>query len=98
MLAKLEEEVLELKLAIAGKSADSIEDEMGDVLFSCVNLARHLGLDAETSLRRASRKFETRFQLMESLSAERGLVFDQLGAETLDALWCEAKIQLKPDS
>jgi ATP diphosphatase len=98
VLAKLEEEILELKLAIAGKSADSIEDEMGDVFFSCVNLARHLGLDAETSLRRASRKFETRFQLMESLSAERGLVFDQLEAETLDGLWCEAKIQLNPDS
>jgi ATP diphosphatase len=92
VLAKLQEEIQELQAAMADKSAESIEDEMGDVLFTCVNLARHLGVDAEASLRKSSLKFEFRFGEMESLAAERGLVVDELDTAALDALWDEIKL------
>ena len=66
VLEKLEEEISELRGAMAGTKPDEIHEEMGDVLFTCVNLARHLGMDAEESLRDSTRKFERRFRLMRS--------------------------------
>jgi MazG family protein len=63
--AKVAEELLELDGAIAGKDKDAVEEEMGDLLFSLVNLSRHLNVDAEGALRRASDKFTRRFEHVE---------------------------------
>lgn len=91
VLEKLDEELAELRDAVAGNDAAAIEDEMGDLLFTCVNLARHLRLDAESSLRRASRKFEKRFLAMEALALEEGTSLSQLDETALDGYWQIAK-------
>lgn len=92
VLAKLQEEIAELQTA---ESADSVEEELGDLLFTCVNLARHYGVDAETGLRRASSKFETRFGLMEQLAADQGRSLTQLDDGELDVLWEAVKARLQ---
>jgi len=89
--AKLLEELDEVDRAVAARDADAIEDEIGDLLFSAVNLARHHGVDAERSLVRASAKFERRFRRVERLAGERGETLDQLDIDALDALWTSAK-------
>ncbi|MEH6581916.1 MAG: nucleoside triphosphate pyrophosphohydrolase [Halioglobus sp.] len=92
VLAKMQEEIAELQAAVAEKSPEKIEDEMGDVLFTAVNLARHLKVDAEASLRRSSMKFESRFGAMERLAAENGQQLEALGSIALDALWNKVKL------
>lgn len=89
--AKIQEELLELDEAVRSQSVESMEDEMGDVLFSCVNACRHLGLDAEASLRRATTKFERRFQQMAHLAELDSLALGELGSAELDSLWRQAK-------
>lgn len=91
VLLKVDEEIAELKDAIAAGSEAAIEQEMGDLLFTCVNLSRHLGLDAEASLRRAASRFEQRFSHMERVAGGRGEELGSLNAEQLDALWEAAK-------
>lgn len=91
VLDKLQEEIEELRRAMAVQCSAEIEDEMGDVLFTCVNLARHLGLDAEASLRRASGKFERRFHIMELLADSADTPLAELNEAQLDALWERAK-------
>ena len=91
MVDKLQEEIDELRRAMAVQCSAEIEDEMGDVLFTCVNLARHLGLDAEASLRRASGKFERRFHIMELLADSADTPLAELNEAQLDALWERAK-------
>ena len=93
---KLQEELSELSAAVSANSLDSIEDEMGDVLFTCVNLARHLQVDAEASLRRSSAKFESRFRAMESLAGERKLGLELMSSSALEALWIEVKQRVEP--
>ena len=65
--------------------------EIGDVLFSAVNVSRHLGVDAEDALAKSADKFVSRFAAAESLASERGQALDELGARELDILWNEAK-------
>ncbi|MBM70076.1 MAG: nucleoside triphosphate pyrophosphohydrolase [Haliea sp.] len=92
VLEKLDEERNELREAITTGDTAAIADEMGDLLFTCVNLARRLGLDAESTLRHASAKFERRFRVMEAALAEadgRGLA--ALTTSELEALWVAAK-------
>ena len=91
VLVKLEEELDELREAIAQGRPDAIREEFGDLLFTCVNLARHLGLDAEASLRCANRKFAQRFRDMEAAAAEEGATLAELTEEHLHRLWCVAK-------
>ena len=91
VLDKLEEEIAELREVIALQRAEGIQEEMGDVLFSSVNLARHLGLDAEACLRQSSDKFEQRFGLMEALAAGAGESLAGMSAVQLDELWERAK-------
>ncbi|MBT4521712.1 MAG: nucleoside triphosphate pyrophosphohydrolase [Halieaceae bacterium] len=95
VLDKLREEIEELEQAMAAREQAAIEDEMGDVLFTCVNMARQLGLDAESSLRRATRKFEKRFVQMEILAEANGESVDGMSGEELEALWKKAKSCLK---
>lgn len=91
VLDKLQEEVDELRRAMSEDHTAAIHDEMGDVLFTCANLARHLGLDAEESLRHATAKFERRFGLMEVAAAADGGTLSTLSSAQLDQLWEQAK-------
>jgi len=97
ILEKLAEETAELREALSSSSSDSprrtheVEDEVGDLLFVVVNLARFLGLDSELALKRASRKFKTRFQMMESFAREARRPLGDLSAEDLEQLWEQAK-------
>ncbi|MEM9667721.1 MAG: nucleoside triphosphate pyrophosphohydrolase [Pseudomonadota bacterium] len=91
IFAKLEEEVAELHEAMADKNSDSIEDELGDILFVCANLARRLDVDPEAALRRTNEKFNRRFRAMEVLAAEDGKVFSELGLDEQEAYWQAVK-------
>ena len=88
---KLEEEIGELKAAIQQENQHAIEEELGDLLFTAVNLSRHLKVDAETSLRAAARKFETRFQYIEQQLMESGETMSDCTLNRLDQLWILAK-------
>jgi MazG family protein len=98
--AKVREELAEveahLENGVAPQSGtpahDAIEDELGDLLFSCVNLCRKAGVHASLALDRANRKFSDRFTDVERLAAERGIDVASAGLEKLDALWDEAKL------
>jgi nucleoside triphosphate diphosphatase len=68
-----------------------IEEELGDMLFVMVNLARHLGVDCESALRKSNRKFRRRFQSMEERLHARGEALDQSSLEELESLWQQAK-------
>ncbi len=87
----LESEIKELKSAVSEKDSDAIEDEFGDVLFSCVNIARFIDVDSEQSLSRANDKFMSRFLVVEKLAEERGIDMKNTPIEELDMLWDEAK-------
>ncbi len=88
---KVCEETRELSTAASEMDAAAVEEEVGDLLFSVVNLARHLKVDAETALRKATEKFERRFRAAEKLARERGQSLRDLTPEELDELWNEAK-------
>jgi MazG family protein len=97
---KVSEELAELDRAIASSDRTSIDEEFGDVLFALVNLARHVGTDAESSLRSTTAKFVRRFAHVEqSVLANYGAFTDAEGSplplETLDRYWQEAKAQEK---
>ena len=89
---KVDEELAELRAALAADDPEAIAEEFGDLLFTLVNLGRHMQLDAETALRRASSKFEQRFRRMETAARARGVGLDSLGDSALDELWEAAKI------
>ena len=82
------EEAYEVADAIARGDFDDLRDELGDLLFAAVNLARKLEIDPEAALRRATGKFERRFRRIEALAAERGIGGD---LDALEALWHEVK-------
>ncbi|MCC7412922.1 MAG: nucleoside triphosphate pyrophosphohydrolase [Gammaproteobacteria bacterium] len=90
---KVEEELAELRAAAADPARDPrrVEDEMGDVLFACVNLARHAGVDPEGALRRTNTKFEQRFGYIEARLRDAGVRIEDAGAEQMELLWEEAK-------
>ena len=90
VLAKLDEELAELKEAEASGDQDHVAEEMGDILFVMANLARKLKVDPEEALRRANAKFTRRFQYIESKLAERGRTGPQ-PLDDMEALWLEAK-------
>ena len=88
VLAKLDEERQELDGAMDDPNdRESLAEEMGDLLFTCVNLARHLELDPEQSLRSATRKFERRFSAVEARVRNEGGRVDECTQEHLEALW-----------
>ncbi len=90
-LGKLEEEIAELKAAIADGSKDEIMGEIGDVLFSAVNVSRLLKIDSEKALSDTSEKFISRFEEMEKLCKERDIDINSLSLTELDKLWDEVK-------
>ena len=94
---KVIEEVDELREAASVPSPDSaVAAELGDLLFACVNLARHLGVDPEAALRGANAKFTARFHHVEAALAAAGRKADAVGLAELDRLWEEAKRAERP--
>jgi MazG family protein len=93
VLTKLAEEVQELKDAIAADPADpeAVEEEIGDLLFAAVNVARALRRDPESALKAANRKFRRRFRYVEDRLRERGRTPAEASLEEMDDLWNEAK-------
>jgi MazG family protein len=91
VLAKLDEEVRELKEAVAAGAADArrVEEEVGDLLFSAVNVARMLGHDPESALKSANRKFRRRFAAVEDGLRARGRTPAESNLAERDALWDE---------
>lgn len=87
VLDKIEEEIEELREAISCGTSKNIEEELGDLLFSVVNLARKLGVDAETSLAGATRKFVGRFRAVEAEIAAGGGKIEQTSPGEMNALW-----------
>ncbi len=92
-LEKLEEEVAELKHALmtAPHVREQLLEEIGDLLFMVVNLARLLGVDAETALKAANRKFKERFRYIERALRQQGRVLEESSLEEMERLWQEAK-------
>jgi tetrapyrrole methylase family protein/MazG family protein len=91
---KIVEESRELREAVsADADPETVALELGDLLFSVVNLSRHLSIDAEGALRAASNKFRARFELVEQLAAQRSIDIQSASLETLDQLWDLAKGQ-----
>jgi tetrapyrrole methylase family protein/MazG family protein len=100
-LAKVGEEAAEVVAARAdaegadgegdGNGTAAVHDEVGDLLFAVVNVARHLGVDGEAALRSAATKFQRRFRAVEALARDRGTPLDHLDLAGLDALWDQVK-------
>lgn len=92
VLAKIREELDELESEIqAGASRARQQDELGDILFACANLSRHLGLDPEQATRGTNAKFERRFRHLERRAGEAGAPLQRFGLEQQEAWWQEAK-------
>lgn len=93
---KLNEELIELQTAQSNNDTDNIEEELGDLLFTVVNLSRHLKVDPESALRRANHKFEQRFKAVEQLAKENNQSLnDLISPEQLEAWWLTAKLKEK---
>ena len=90
-LDKLEEEIAELRQAIGNNDRENMSEELGDVLFSAVNVSRFIKTDAEEALTAASDKFLARFTKVEKLAENRGIDMNSSTLEELDKLWDEAK-------
>jgi ATP diphosphatase len=91
VLRKIHEEADELATAATGGERDQVEDEIGDLIFAVVNLARHLGVEPESALRRTNAKFERRFAFIERALAERGRAPAQSTLAEMDELWEASK-------
>jgi tetrapyrrole methylase family protein/MazG family protein len=90
VVPKLREEVEELEKALSGREGD-LEEELGDLLFTLVNLCRHFKADPEVALRKAARKFARRFREMERVCREKGMRMEEMTLEELDRLWEASK-------
>ena len=91
VFAKIREEAAELEDAIASGDQAHMEEELGDLLFSVVNLARKLGIESEPALAAANEKFTRRFHAMETHLRGQGHELGKLSLEQMDAAWDEVK-------
>ena len=91
VLEKIREEIAEVEAEIAEGSAEALSNEVGDLLFAAVNLARHLKVDPEAALRGANDKFERRFAHIENRLAEGGRTPESASLDEMERLWVEAK-------
>ena len=92
---KLKEETAELHVALEASDSRAAEEEVGDLLFSVVNLARFLGLDPEVTLKHSNLKFKIRFQEMEREASHSGRSLSKLSKEELEQLWGAAKVKAR---
>ena len=90
---KVEEEISELHSAVEKKDKDQIEDEFGDLVFSLINYARFLRIDAENALERTNKKFISRFSKMEAEALKQSKNLDEMTLEEMDAIWNAIKRQ-----
>jgi len=98
VLDKIAEEIAELRAEIAASApAARLEDEIGDLLFACANLARHFKIDPEAALRHCNAKFERRFAHIESALAAAGRAPDEASLDEMEALWRQAKLNEDDD-
>lgn len=97
-LDKLEEEIRELREAVQEGNAAHCKEELGDVLFSAVNVSRFVKADAEEALTGACDKFVARYKQVERLAQGEGLLMEQMSLPELDSLWDRAKAELSADS
>lgn len=91
VLAKVAEETEEVREALAGGDPDAVQDEIGDLLFAVINLARNAKVDPDAALRRTNAKFTRRFGYIEASLAERGSSLGEASLAEMEALWSEAK-------
>ena len=88
---KINEEINELKIAQKNNDLDNIHEEIGDLLFTVINLSRHLGISAENALRKSNKKFIRRFQLLESKISDLNKNIEECSIEELNKLWDRLK-------
>lgn len=93
IFAKIDEEIRELKDAISKGETENVSEEIGDLLFVVMNLARHLGVEPETALKRTNRKFRQRFKFIEEQLKLDGKLLEDASLKEMDDLWNKAKIQ-----
>lgn len=93
VMLKVHEEISEVQQELDADIQDKekIEDEIGDLFFSCINLSRHAGLEAEQCVRKANLKFERRFRALEKVANGRKLQLNEMTVDALEALWQEVK-------
>jgi MazG family protein len=101
LLEKLTEETEEIREALKSSAtnpqiSESVNEEIGDLLFTAANLARFAGLDPELTLKKANQKFTTRFQWMEQEAQRRGHTLAETPREQMEDLWNQSKAQRKP--
>ena len=90
---KMDEEIEELKKAIKNKDIENIQEEIGDVLFSVVNVSRFLNNPAEDMLRKTNIKFEKRFKIIEKVLEKRGKKLEDASLDEMEEIWEMAKIK-----
>ena len=97
VMAKVYEELDEVQQEFDAEVQNQarLEDEIGDLFFSCINLSRHAGVDAEQSLRKANLKFERRFRALEEIANSKNLQLNEMTTDKLEDLWQEVKKQEK---
>jgi MazG family protein len=93
ILDKIDEEIAELRAELDGADPVRLEDELGDLLFAVVNLSRHLKINPEASLKKATLKFERRFRRVEALLAAAGTTPEAAGLDEMERRWEEAKAE-----
>ena len=98
IVAALKNETEEFERALAAHAPEDVADELGDILFTCVNLARKLELDAEQLLRQSNHKFEKRVRLSVELAKARDTALEDMSEDQRDGVWREAKRQLGSQS
>ena len=94
VVTKIEEEVSELKEALEHEGPERVEEEMGDLLFAVANLARKLGVESESALRKANAKFSARFRALERAFAERERAVHEASLEEMEQVWEQIKASI----
>jgi len=97
VMAKVYEELDEVQQELDAdiQEQEKLENEIGDLFFSCINLSRHAGVDAEQSLRKANLKFERRFRELEKKANKNGLQVNEMTTDELEQFWCKVKSEEK---
>lgn len=93
VIGKMEEELSEFKQALNSKDLQHMEEELGDILFSLVNLSRFISVNPEDALKKTVKKFTCRFQFIEQYAAKMGKSLSEMSLQEMDILWEEAKNQ-----
>ena len=91
VMAKIQEEMLELEIERKADNRENISEEIGDILFTLVNLTRHFNLDPEDIMRKSNLKFENRFRAMENHAKENNVALDKMSLEELEEIWQKIK-------